>query len=129
MYGTNSNKGTFFQTEKAKELSSEKCVFGNFSQRVKDSRTESGFTYENWTIRFVGVACGKALASGLADKTFIELKAWSVHNPYNKEKERNEPYILCTDYDVVADSQNGEGAKVNLDDFVEIGGGDDVPFN
>ena len=125
MYGTNSNKGTFFQSEQAKELSTEKCVLGNFSQRVRDSRSESGYSYENWSIRFVGIACGKALALNLKDKTFIELLSWSVHNPYNKQKEKNEPYILVTDFNIVADDKNGTGGDIGmviLDDA-------DVPFN
>ncbi len=106
MYGTDSNKGTFFQTEKAKEISTDKCVIGNFSQRVKDAREENGYTYENWNIRLVGVACGKAIAGNLSDKTFIELTKWSVHNPYNKEKERNEPYILVTDFNIVENEED-----------------------
>lgn len=131
MYSTTSNKGTFFQNEKAKEISTDKCIFGNFSQKVKDSRAKDGYTYENWSVRICGVALGKALTLPLKNKDFIQLKAWSVHNPYNKEKDRNEPYIMITDFDLITDEQ-GQGTRptenINLSDFVEIGSEEELPF-
>jgi len=137
MYSKTANKGTFFQSEQQKGFSTEKCIVGNFSQRVKDNRAESGYVYENWNVRLVGVACGKAVSLPLENKAFIVLKEWSVRNPFNKERGRNEPYILVTDFDIVTDEQSGTQdtsntnatATFNPNDFVDIGDYEDVPFN
>lgn len=96
------NKVTYFKSEKADELSTEKMFVGTVSDGVPSGKDKDGkttYSYEYWTTRFVGEALEKAKA--LENKTHINLVEFSVHNPYNKEKKQNFPYLLVTKFEVV----------------------------
>lgn len=98
----NGNRVTYFRSEKSDELSTAKMFVGTVSEGVPTGKDKDGktiYTYEYWTARFVGEALEKAKT--LDNKTFINLVEFSVHNPYDKEKKRNFPYLLVSKFEVV----------------------------
>lgn len=124
MYSTTENIGTFFQNEKSKEISTDKCVFANFSQRVQKADETEGTeaVYENWSARFISVACGKVKALNLTSGAFIKLTKWNAHCPYDKESKTVKPYLLVSDFEII-EQKNGEGKE-----FASYEGDEELPF-
>ena len=110
MYSTTENIGTFFQNEKSKEISTNKCVFANFSQRVQKADESKGTeaVYENWSARFISVACGKVKALNLTNGAFIKLTKWNAHCPYDKESKTVKPYLLVSDFEIIEQKEGEE---------------------
>ena len=110
MYSTTENIGTFFQNEKGKELSTDKCIFANFSQRVQKADESKGTEaiYENWSARFISVACGKVQALQLENGAFIKLTKWNAHCPFDKESNKLKPYLLVMDFEVIEKGDDEE---------------------
>ena len=70
---------------------------GNYVTFFKDENGKPVYEFESWNARFVGKALEKA--KKLESKTRIRLTEWNVHNPYDKERKKNYPYILVMDFD------------------------------
>lgn len=124
MYSTQSNHATFWQSEKLKERSTDKCIYGRVSSRVKDDKAEGGYSYETWNVRIVGKGAVKAKEIGLSDKTNITLTEWSCHCPYDKEKDKVFPYLLISQFELREQTQTAEGGE----EFMTVPDGEELPF-
>ena len=101
MYAKNKNNVTYFKGTGKQDT--EKCIYGRVSEPINTGKKgEDGkdkFEYESWNARFVGKAREKVVT--LQDKTHITLKEWSARNPYDKSTEKNYPYLMIMDFDVI----------------------------
>ena len=119
MYSTTEQIVTFFQSEKAKEKSTDKCVLGVITKSVKDERGERGFRYEQWRASFLGEECAKK-ASNLTDKTRIVVKKWEITNEYTKNENGGgdtKYYAKVYDFDLYKGKDDAEegGAPVTTE--------------
>ena len=100
MYSKTHVRGKFFKD--THNENTEKVTYGRFSESVSTGKTgedgKAAYEYETYRARFVGKAREKALA--LEDKARITLTEWAIRNPYNKEKEREYPYLMVMDFEV-----------------------------
>lgn len=103
MFGKNKVYVTYYVDE-GKE-NSEKAFFGRVSEAIKTA-VENGkqtYNFESWNARFVGKA--RAKAEQLSNKQRIILTEWTCRNPYDKERNKNYPYVMISDFEVVAEER------------------------
>ena len=100
MFAKTKNNVTYFKGTGKQDT--EKCIYGRISEPINTGKKgEDGkdvYEYESWNVRFVGKAREKVEA--LADKARITLTEWTARNPYDKEKEKNFPYLMVMDFEV-----------------------------
>jgi hypothetical protein len=105
MYSETEQSVTFFQSDKAKEKSTDKKVLGVISKGVKDDRKEDGWRYEQWQTSFIGEKCAHK-AANLQNKTRIVLKKWEITNEYIKNDNgtgETKYYAKVYDFDLYTD--------------------------
>jgi hypothetical protein len=107
MFGKNKIHVTYFEDDKKENT--EKAFFGRISEAIKTGEENGKATYnfESWNARFVGKA--RAKADSLTDKQSITITEWSCRNPYDKERKKNFPYVVITDFEIANEQGNQEG--------------------
>lgn len=106
MFGKNKVYVNYFEDDRKEHT--EKAFYGRVSEAIKTG-VENGkntYNFESWQARFVGAA--RAKAANLCNKQAIVLLEWNCRNPYDKERKKNFPYVLITDFEIENEQRGQE---------------------